>query len=117
MREQYIVEKGYSVVEMWECGMVETLEDWWASKGTLERTIPVQASIASEPLMDQDKIKRSVWLRAVWYQISRSSVSTICKIPTNFQKCKRMQTGYWTNNIGVCWNEKISVPTAAKVNF
>ena len=49
-------------VGMW---MVETLQDWCVSKGTLEKINPLQASIVSGPVIGQDKIKRIVWLRSV----------------------------------------------------
>ena len=74
-------------VGMW---MVETLQDWCVSKRILERIFPIQASIGSKPLIGQGKIKRFIWLRAVWYQSSRTSAGNNCQLLAIYQKHKHM---------------------------
>ena len=75
------------IAGMW---MLETLQNWCVSKGTLKKIFRIQAPIASGPVIAQDEIRRIVCLRSVWYQSSRTSKRTNCKFPASFQKYKRM---------------------------
>ena len=74
-------------VGMW---MVETRQHWCVSEGTLERLIPIQASVASGPVIGNNKIRRSSWSHTVWHQSSRKSERKICQFPANAQKYKRV---------------------------
>ena len=64
----------------WNVGMwiVEFRQNWCVSKRTLEKNIPIQASIASEPFIGQDEIKRNFLWRTEWYQTFKTSKRTIC---------------------------------------
>ena len=58
--------------------MIDNLLDRRLSEETLERTIPVQASIGPESIERQDKNRCIGWLRLMCYQRSTTSERTIC---------------------------------------
>ena len=72
-------------VGMWR---TETPQDWCVSKERLERIIPIQASIASGPIITQDEIIRIVWLRKALYQIFRTSEGKYFETTASFQNQK-----------------------------
>ena len=74
--------------------MLETLQDWRVRKKTHERIIPKHLSIASGPVIGQDKIRCIVWERTMWYQTSRTSEKTNCQFTANLSKNKRTWTKF-----------------------
>ena len=70
--------------------MVETLQDWCTSKSTLQRIIPLQASIASGTVFGQDKIRRFIWLLKMSRWSSRKSERKICQYPAIIRKHRRI---------------------------
>ena len=58
------------IVAMW---VVEFLQTWCVSKGTLEKNTAIHAFIAPGSVIGQDKIRRIVSLPTVWYHFYRRS--------------------------------------------
>ena len=95
----------------------KALQDWYVSKRTVERINPIKASNASAPVFGQYKIRRIFWLRSVWYQSSRKSERTICKVSTSFSNLHTYIDKILAIIAGVCWEKRLRVPKSANSNF
>ena len=89
MRKWYIEEKGYTVVEMWECECCKLYKTDVTVKEYLRESFPCQRPLHQDQLLDKNKsgalfgyvqcdIKVPEYLR------------TKCNFPVSFQKYKRM---------------------------
>ena len=114
---QYILEKRYTVAEMWECESWKLYKTDVSVKGHLRESFPYKHPVRQDKLLDQ--MKSGALFGQVQFDINVSEHlgGQFANFPSIFKNKNVCRQNIGPFFAGMRWEEKVNVTTPASGNF